>query len=194
MPRRDLLTYDVAHRRRSWWAGAHPGLVVLLIVVLALAVVLVTWTARSGRPTSGSAPPTHVVSAAAVSRRSPSATPRPSASPALIGSDADGSDHAPRGSRTAAARFIAAWLEREPKARRSALQDTAAPGLAEQLMLTSPSNIPKATVKGVPVLEHASAYSAQFLQTLSDGMRVRIYLVADPQARFGWVASSVERA
>lgn len=192
MPRRDLLTYDVDQRRSSW-SGPNPRLVILLVVVLAMAVVLVIWTARSASP--GSTTPAHAQSSVATAGRSPSATPpRRSASPALVGSDARTSERAPAGSRTAAARFVAAWLERDPHARKIALQETATPGLSEQLMLTATSNIPKAAAHGDPVLEHASEYSVQFVQNLTNRMRVRIYLVADPQARFGWVASSVEQA
>jgi hypothetical protein len=66
--------------------------------------------------------------------------------------------------------------------------------LTEQLMLTSAANIPRATAKGHPALEAASSYSVQYLQTLSTGMRVRVYLVADPGSRYGWIATSVERA
>jgi hypothetical protein len=44
------------------------------------------------------------------------------------------------------------------------------------------------------VLEYASAYSAQFTQVLSTGLTIQVYLVTDPQARYGWLATSVERA
>jgi hypothetical protein len=66
--------------------------------------------------------------------------------------------------------------------------------LTEQLVLTSPANIPKAKAEGDPELEAASAYSVQYVQSLTNGMRVRVYLVADPGSRYGWVATSVERA
>jgi len=85
-------------------------------------------------------------------------------------------------------------LERDAKARKSGLEQVATAGLTEQLMLTSPANIPKAKVQGGPELEAASAYSVQYVQTLTSGMRVRVYLVADPGSRYGWVATSVERA
>lgn len=194
MPRRDPLTYDVEQRRTTSWAGLNPRLAILLIIVLAMAVVLVIWTARSAGPPPRSATPAHARPHVAASGRTASATPTASASAARMGSDAHASEHVPAGSRTAATQFVAAWLQRDPKARKSALQQTATAGLAEELMLTSPSNIPNATAQGDPALEHASEYSVQFVQTLTNRMRVRIYLVADPQARYGWVASSVEQA
>jgi hypothetical protein len=61
-------------------------------------------------------------------------------------------------------------------------------------MITSSANIPNAKVEGDPELEAASAYSVQYVQTLTNGVRVRVYLVADPGSRYGWVATSVERA
>jgi hypothetical protein len=84
-------------------------------------------------------------------------------------------------------------LERAPKARKSGLQEVATAGLTEQLMITSTANIPKVKAEGDPELEAASAYSVQYVQTLASGMRVRVYLVADPGSRYGWVATSVER-
>jgi hypothetical protein len=66
--------------------------------------------------------------------------------------------------------------------------------LTEQLMLTSSANIPNAKADGEPELEAASSYSVQYVQTLTSGMRVRVYLVADPGSRYSWVATSVERA
>lgn len=195
MRRHDLLTYDIDQRPRAARLGVSPRLAVLLIVVVALAVVLVIWTAHSAGPSPRSAPPGHVRSTIAASHRWPkSATPRATASPAIVGSDAGTSDRPPDGSKAAAARFVAAWLQRAPKPRKAALHDTAAPGLAEELMLTSTANIPKARPKGAPVPKHASAYSVQFAQRLSNGMRIRIYLVADPGTRYGWTVTSVERA
>jgi len=61
-------------------------------------------------------------------------------------------------------------------------------------MLTSTANIPDAQASGSPQLADASEYSTQFVQRLSDGMRIRVYLVADPQSKYGWVATSVEQA
>jgi hypothetical protein len=85
-------------------------------------------------------------------------------------------------------------LDRTPKTRKSGLQEVATAGLTEQLMLTSAANVPEAKAEGDPELEAASAYSVQYIQTLTSGMRVRVYLVADPGSRYGWVATSVERA
>lgn len=194
MPRRDQLTYDIAPRRGSSLSGLNPRLVALLIIVLAIATALVLWTASSARSSPASAPDHRGASVASPRLSHPSALPSRTPSAALIGSDAGESDQAPDGSRTAAVHFVAAWLDRVPKTRKSELQQTATSGLAEELMLTSDANIPRATAKGPPRLEDASEYSVQFLQTLSDGMRVRVYLVADPQAEFGWVATSVEQA
>ena len=61
-------------------------------------------------------------------------------------------------------------------------------------MLTDPANVPRAVPKGRPVLTDASTYSAQFSQALSTGASITVYLVADPQARYRWLASSVEQA
>ncbi|GAB3919965.1 hypothetical protein GCM10011575_35850 [Microlunatus endophyticus] len=198
MRRRDLLTYDVDQRRRPL-AELNPRLLALLAVVLIVAALLVIWTATS----AGSAP-RHTVPATAGTPTTPPAASRPtsaspsagvsSALPTLTGSDAVTSHGAPAGSTTAAARFVAAWLDVAPKTRKVQLEQTATAGLAEQLMLTSAANIPKAKAAGSPRVEDASEYSVQFLQVLTDGVRIRIYLVADPQARFGWVATSVEQA
>jgi hypothetical protein len=189
VPRRDELTYDVAERRR-FVGGPSPSLLVLLVVVVVLAVVLVGWTVRSGGGSGRDR-------ADAVPRVVASSTPRPSPSPTPsngAGSDATSAERAPGGSENAVSRFVAAWLEQRPKARKGKLERTAAPGLASQLLLTAPENIPDAEPAGEPVLEDASPYSAQFLQDLDDGSRIRIFLVSDPQARFGWLATSVEQA
>jgi hypothetical protein len=196
MARRDLLTYDVGQRRAPLLSRASVRLLGLLAVVVVIGAGLVIWTMASARPAA---------TATAVGPAGlPATTPVPSASQptpaagspsaALVGFDAKEPQRSPRGSSTAAARFIAAWLERDAKARKSGLEQVATAGLAEQLMLTSPANIPKANVQGGPELEAASAYSVQFVQTLTSGMRVRVYLVADPGSRYGWVATSVERA
>lgn len=191
--RRDQLTYDIDRRRTSGLAGVNPRLLVLLIIVLALAILLVVWTVSSGSSPSSTAPD-HGTRPHTPARALSSATSSPTPSPALVGTDADHANRVPGGSRTAAVRFIAAWLDRVPKTRRAELQQTATSGLAEELMLTSQANIPKATAKGAPRLEDASEYSVQFTQLLSDGMRIRVYLVADPQSRYGWTATSVEQA
>jgi hypothetical protein len=192
VPRRDELTYDVAERRR-FVGGPSPSLLVLLVVVVVLAVVLVGWTVRSGggsgRDRADAVP--RVVASPATPRPLPSPTPTPSNG---AGSDATSAERPPGGSENAVSRFVAAWLEQRPKARKGKLERTAAPGLASQLLLTAPENIPDAEPAGEPVLEDASPYSAQFLQDLDDGSRIRIFLVSDPQARFGWLATSVEQA
>jgi len=191
--RRDQLTYDVGRRRTVGPAGVNPRLFVLLIIVLALAAALVAWTAGSGSSPS-STTPDHGTRPVAAPPSPTSSTPSPTPPPALTGSDAEQAIRAPEGSKTAVVRFVAAWLDRVPKIRRAELQQTATSGLAEELMLTSQENIPKATAKGPPRLEDASEYSVQFTQRLSDGMRIRVYLVADPQSRYGWTATSVEQA
>lgn len=189
MRRRDLLTYDIDPRSaRSGTGGPNRRLLALLVIVLAMATVLVVWTVRSPARSSSSAPvsaPAPVVAAPSSASTTPTPTP--------LGSDASTTQQAPDGSRAAAVRFIAAWLERSPTARKDALKDTAAPGLAEQLIMTSDDNIPRAGPTGSPVLEDASTYGVQFVQRLSSGMTVRVYLVSDPQSRYGWVATSVEK-
>lgn len=195
MRRRDELTYDLGTPRTSGPAGVNPRLLALLIIVLALAVALVVWTARSAGSSVNATAPDHDNGLVASSRPSP-AIPTPAGKPSLLlaGSDADQADHAPPGSTTAAVRFVAAWLDRVPRTRKAELRQTATSGLAEELMLTSAENIPRASAKGPPRLADASEFSVQFVQSLSDGMRIRVYLVADPQSRFGWMATSVEQA
>jgi hypothetical protein len=143
----------------------------------------------------------------ATSSRTPAAAPAPTVTPIAAptsptstpsalpsGSDAN-EELAPRdGSRQAASAFVKAWLDPDPKTRKPALKEVAAPALVEELMLTDPENIPRASPTGKPVLEQASLFSVQFSQALSTGMTIRIYLVSEPEARYGWLATSVERA
>ena len=188
MPRRDELTYDLGpstNRQPVPWVP-----VLLLVTVLGLTVVLcvgLVTSIRRGPETT--APPAVTVSASpAPSSGGTSATPPPT------GSDAGDGLAEPEGSREATIRFVQAWLEPDPKTREPALRDVAVPALTEQLMLTDPANIPRATAKGRPVLNEASTYSAQFTQALSTGASIRIYLVADPQARYRWLTTSVAQA
>jgi hypothetical protein len=193
--RRDELTYDVDQRGHRNGRGPSPRILLLLIVVLVLAALLVVWTLRSTDAPSSAAPSGGMTTP----HRSPSPSPSPSATPSystspVAGSDASTAGQAPEGSREAATRFVAAWLEHKPKLRKKKLGRTAVPVLAQQLLLTAPDNIPDAEPDGDPVLEDASTYSAQFRQRLSGDLEVRIVLVLDPEARYGWLATSVEEA
>lgn len=184
MARTDRLTYDVGQqiRRRLRW----PSLL-LLAAVLVGAPALFGWVLVASRTPQGAPGPVAPVTV----------TPSPSAvagSPLPSGSDAGEEQTVPEGSEQVSIRFVRAWLDRNPKTRRPALDQLSAPALAEELMLTDPANIPRARPRGGPVLEYASAYSAQFTQALSTGLTIQVYLVTDPQARYGWLATSVERA
>jgi hypothetical protein len=189
--RRDQLTYDLgpsATRRPVPWAS-----VAVLVVVLGLAVVLVVGLVRSGGDGgSTTAAPPPEPSAPVSTSATPSGSPS-SAAPSA-GTDAGQRLTAPEGSEETTTRFVRAWLDPEPTTRAPALEQVAVPALAEQLMLTHPSNIPRATPTGAPVLTDASTYSAQFTQALSTGSSITVYLVADPQARYRWLTSSVEQA
>jgi hypothetical protein len=188
MARRDDLTYDVgpaARQRQVPWVS-----LLLLIAVLVLAVTLCVGLVRSSKPAPEAGPPP--VAPVTVPATPPSSSP--SASPMPTGSDAGDGLAMPAGSREATSRFVRAWLDRNPKSRAPALKEVTAPALAEQLMLTDPANIPRATPSGEPVLDEASTYSAQFTQALSNKTRITVYLVADPQARYRWLATSVQRA
>ena len=185
MPRRDQLTYDLGQ-------GGPPPVpwkpVLLLAAVIAVVGLLLAWTVTSSR-TPQAAP-----AAAPTSTRPTSVSTTPSASPLPSGSDAAEGLRVPEGSQEAATAFVRAWLDRDAKTRESALTETATPALAEQLMLTDPTNIPKARPKGSPVLDDASTFSTQFTQALSTGMTISVYLVADPEARYGWLTTSVDQA
>lgn len=197
MRRLDQLTYDTDPRpvHRSGPGGPSRPLIALLVIVLVLAAVLVLWAMQS--PGRSSSLPAYSGSAASPGSTVPatsaaaSTNDRPTVRP--LGMDASTTAQAPDGSRAAAAGFVAAWLEHDPKVRKAALQATAAPGLAEQLELTSAGNIPPGRPTGPPVLQQGSAYRVQFVQSLTSGIKVRVYLVSDPQARYGWVATSVEK-
>ena len=160
----------------------------VLVSVLAVVTVLVASLVGSGR-SPGAAPAETAVSATATPTPAPS-----SSSPLPSGSDAGEGLTVPEGSQQAASAFVRAWLDRDRKTREPALVQVSSPALAEGLMLTDPANIPRATPRGAPVLEDASTYSAQFTQALSAGPAIKIYLVADPEARYGWLAASVEQA
>jgi hypothetical protein len=188
LARRDQLTYDVEEPRRQRPVPLGPLL--LLVAVLAVSTLLVLGVVTSIRAPHA-APPPVTAPATAVG------TPAPSAGPTTAvpsGSDADEGLGAPDGSAQAARAFVAAWLEQDPAARKQAVEQVSVPALAEGLMLTDPANIPRATPRGAPALDDASTYSVQFTQALSTGGPIRIYLVADPAARYGWLATSVERA
>lgn len=207
MRRRELLTYDLDQRRTALPA-VSVRLIVLLVIILGMAAALATWTATSAGSSPGSAAAAGARSAGSPAVRQTAApiraaadpgSPRATTSPGAIrpvvqtGTDADTAGHAPEGSTAAVTRFVAAWLEAAPVPRKRELAQTCTSGLAEELMLTSAANIPKARAKGEPRLEDASPYSAQFVQALTDGTRIRIYLVADPQSRSGWLATAVEQ-
>lgn len=115
----------------------------------------------------------------------------PSAVPS--GSDVAEGLSAPPGTAEVVVRFVDAWLDRDEASRKASLAPLASPALAEELMLTDPANVPVARRVGPPVLEDASTYSAQFVQSLSTGMTVRVYLAADPEARYRWLATAVEQ-
>ena len=188
MPRRDELTYDLgpsSARRPVPW-----GPVLLLVTVVGLTVVLcVALVTSTRRGPEAASPPAVTVSAnPTASSGGTSATPLPA------GSDAGDGLGVPEGSREATSRFVRAWLDPDPKTREPALEEVAVPALTEQLMLTDPANIPRATPKGAPVLTDASTYSAQFTQALSSGASITVYLVADPQARYRWLTTSVAQA
>ena len=191
MPRRDQLTYDLGD---SSSRGPVPWLpLVVLVAVLGLVTLLVAGVVRSGgAPEAGPAVPVPTPSASDTA--APPTTPGPSASAQPTGTDADEALAASEGSERAAVAFVDAWLDRNPKTRPAALEAVSAPALAEGLMLTDPANIPKASRRGAPELVDASAYSSQFTQTLSTGMTIQVYLVADPAARYQWLATSVEQA
>lgn len=162
----------------------------VLVAVLAVVTVLVASLVSSGRTPEAASSPEMPISAAA-----PSLTPASSpSSPLPSGSDAGEGLAVPEGSQQAASAFVRAWLDRDRKTREPALAQVSSPALAEGLMLTDPANIPRVTPRGAPVLEDASTYSAQFTQALSTGPAIKIYLVADPEARYGWLAASVEQA
>lgn len=161
----------------------------LLVAVLAVVTVLVASLVSSGRTPEAAPPEETAVSAAATPTPAPS-----SSSPLPSGSDAGEGLEVPEGSQQAATAFVRAWLERDRTTREPALAQVSSPALAEGLMLTDPANIPRARPRGAPVLEDASTYSAQFTQALSVGPAIKIYLVADPEARYGWLAASVEQA
>lgn len=186
MPRRERLTYDVDERPRR---SLPWGPLLLLVAVVLAATVLVVWLASSARR------PAPEVTGAAPTVSAPPPTPS-NAAPASAfpsGSDANGGLAAPTGSQEAAARFMGAWLDRDASSRKASLAEVASPALGEELMLTDPDNIPVARLAGSPVLEDASTYSAQFVQGLSTGAKVRVYLVADPGARYRWLATAVEQ-
>ncbi|MBA8793673.1 cell division protein FtsN [Friedmanniella endophytica] len=188
MRRPDVLTYDVedSARRRVPWRS-----LLLLAAVVAVGALLIVWTATSGT-TSASKPP----APSAVSKVAESTTPTITGSPtttAPAGSDETQPSTAPTESRQAVEEFVRAWLDRDPQSRKQALQDSAVPALAEQLELTSLDNVPAARPVGPPSVEDVSPYSVTFSQQLSSDLTIRVLVVADPQARLGWLATSVEQ-
>ena len=186
MPKRDQLTYDLGQPSR----GPLPWLPLLVgLAVLSLAALLVAGALEGHRAVPAAPQPAVAVS--------PTLTPMPQAptpAPPASGSDAEEGLALPDGSREAASAFVAAWLDRNPRTRKVALEQVSSPALAEALMLTDPANVPRARPRGAPVLQDAATYSVQFSQALSTGATVSIYLVADPGARYQWLATSVEQA
>ena len=187
MRNRDQLTYDLDQPRRGSVPRGPLG--VLAAVVLAT-VGLVGWVIAGADPAPSAAGQPTVT--ATTTHLAP--TPTPSGTPPASGSDAREGLAVPEGSPQAASRFVLAWLDRNPVSRKTALQQIAAPALAEELMLTDPRNVPRARPRGAPVLANASTYSVQFTQTLTTGTRIQVYLVAYPAARYRWLATSVEQA
>jgi len=188
--RRDQLTYDLGQQGR---APVPWKSVLLLAAVIAVAGLLVVWVVAS-RPTPQAAPAGVPTFAPPTSADPTGPAGSASASPAPSGSDAAEGLGVPDGSQQAASAFVRAWLDRDAKTRGPALRAVATPALAEQLMLTDPRKVPMARPRGAPVLEDASTFSSQFTQRLSTGMRISVYLVAEPGARYGWLATSVDQA
>ena len=188
MARRDQLTYDLSEKSRPavpW----KPAL--LLAAVIAVVGLLLMWMVMSSQ-TPQAAPVTGPATTS-----SPTAAPdsdAASASPLPSGSDAGEGRGVPEESQQAASVFVRAWLDRDARTRKPALEQVATPALAEQLMLTDSTNIPKARPRGAPVLDDASTFSTQFTQALTSGMTIGVYLVADPESRYGWLATSVDQA
>ena len=161
----------------------------VLVAVLGVVTVLVASLVSSGRAPEAASSREVSVSTAATPTLAPSTS-----SPLPSGSDAGEGLAVPEGSQQAATAFVRAWLDRNRQTREPALAQVSSPALAEGLMLTDPDNIPRAKPRGAPVLEDASTYSVQFTQAFSTGPSIQIYLVADPESRYGWLATSVEQA
>jgi len=172
-----------------------PTSTVVLLVVCALLLVLVVATVVRGRSAMSQVEPTATpVPSAASASPSPPVGGAPSETGASPGSGGPGAEEGtvvPAGASEAAARFVTAWLDPNPKTREPVLAEVASAGLAEQLRAVDPAKIPKVKPVGAPMPGVVAESAATLQQQLSDRSSVTMELVAEPDTPYGWVVYTV---
>jgi hypothetical protein len=71
------------------------------------------------------------------------------------------------------------------------MEKVATRSLVDQVGPADPAKIPSARPRGPASVVSISAYAAEYEQKLTDGSVIRLGLVADPDAGYGWLVDSV---
>jgi hypothetical protein len=152
-----------------------PTLVLgLLCVLLALALAL----ALAGRRDSAAASPAVTVTVTAAPATATAAPVSPAQAAAV----------------TTATTFVRAWREPNVATRTALLHQVAAEPLAAQLVAVPAARIPKSTPVAGPVVTLGGETTATADQRLSDNTTMRMQLVFDSAAQYGWVVQTAVQA
>lgn len=187
------MTYGGPDGQPSRQGNTAPWTPILLVACLMLAAAIVVLAGKAGQ--------TDLVAGTADAPSTSTATPSPAAAtpqrpsqsvrPEPAGGDAATVARAPVGADEAANQFVKAWVDGNPRTRVPALEKVATPALVDQIGNTDPAKLPAARPRGRAAAVEVSAYAAEYQQKLSDGSAIRIGLVADPDAGYGWLVDSV---
>ena len=87
--------------------------------------------------------------------------------------------------------FLTGWLSTDPSKRRSLINSTCSPRLAELLLLSDPTRLPDAHPEGPPALVRRGLGVESYAQQLADGTVIVVDVAADPGRPAGWMVTSV---
>jgi hypothetical protein len=118
-------------------------------------------------------------------------TATPAASASTTGAPASPAQAA---ALTTATTFVRAWREPNAATRTALLHQVAAEPLAAQLVAVPAAKIPKSTPVAGPAVTVAGETTATADQRLSDNTTLRMQLVFDSAAQYGWVVDTATQA
>lgn len=178
MPR-EAMGYDLPRTPRGapWWLLA-------VVALLSLGAGAAVGLSGARNPSAAPAP---TVTVTATTTTAPSATP--SAAPS--GSDDTSTGTTTVKPETTARTFMTGWLTTDQTKRKELLTASATAELTDQLMLTAPEQVPATKLSGLDRLGQTE-FSAEFVARLANGDRVLVSLAPDPEAKTGWLVTTVE--
>lgn len=187
------MTYGGPDGQPARQGKSAPWTPILLVACLLLAVAIVVLAGRAGQTdlAAGRANASPTSTATPSPANATPQRPSPSVRPEPAGGDAATVARAPVGADEAANQFVKAWVDGNRRTRVPALEKVATPALVDQIGNTDPAKLPAARPRGRAAPVDVSAYAAEYQQRLSDGSAIRIGLVADPDAGYGWLVDSV---